>query len=58
MCCLLGNRSDLSKPDPIVWQGTNDDVIDWYKEKYTLSQFLMAMWNWTVIGEEESDDLS
>jgi hypothetical protein len=52
------DRSDLNNPDPIVWQGTNGDVIDWYEEKYTLSQFLMEMWRWIVTGEEDSEEQS
>jgi hypothetical protein len=59
-CVVLWSidRSDLNKPDPIVWQGTDGDVVDWYEEKYTLSQFLMAMWEWIVTGEEDSEDSS
>jgi hypothetical protein len=47
------DRTDLNKPDPIVWQGTNGDAIDWYEEKYTLSQFLMEMWKWIVTGKDD-----
>ncbi|MEC4806561.1 MAG: hypothetical protein SAJ12_20370 [Jaaginema sp. PMC 1079.18] len=50
------DRADVSSPNPIVWQGINGDVIDWYEEKYRLNQFLMAMWRWTVTGLQEEPE--
>jgi hypothetical protein len=44
------HRDDLAEDDPVVWQGVNGD------ENYRLSQFLMAMWQWTVTGEQEPPD--
>jgi hypothetical protein len=47
-------KEDLGKADPIVWQGVNGKPIEWYTEEYTLSRFLMAMWKWTMTGEEDA----
>lgn len=49
-------QADVDSPNPLVWQGINSDVIDWYEEPYKLSQFLMAMWKWTVTGEQEESE--
>ena len=49
-------KENLIDSDPIVWQGVNGDSIEWYAENYRLSRFLMAMWKWTVTGEEEKAD--
>ena len=46
-------RADLAKADPVVWQGVNNDPIEWYAEDDRLSRFLMATWQWTMTGEEE-----
>jgi hypothetical protein len=46
-------RHDLAQPNPIVWQGINQETVDWYEEEYKLSQFLMAMWHWMITGEQE-----
>jgi len=50
------DESDVNNPNPVVWQGTNSDAIDWYEEQYKLNQFLMAMWKWTVTGEQEEPE--
>jgi hypothetical protein len=45
--------ADLSTEDPIVYQGQLvDAAYEWYAEKYTFSRFLIAMWKWTLTGEE------
>lgn len=49
-------RADLGEADPVVWQGVNGDPIEWYAEDYRLSRFLMAMWKWTMTGEEDSPE--
>ncbi|MFO0889129.1 MAG: hypothetical protein U0790_08310 [Isosphaeraceae bacterium] len=46
-------NSDLDQADPIVWQGVNGERVEWYPEDYRLSRFLMAMWKWTMTGEQE-----
>ncbi len=62
-------QEDCALSDPIVWQGQTinpieweleDGAMEWYAEDYRMSQFLMAMWNWTLTGEPEqpaSNDL-
>jgi hypothetical protein len=49
-------RDDLEKTNPIVWQGANESPIAWYAEDYKLSQFLMALWNWTMHGVQEKPE--
>ena len=49
-------KENLIESDPIVWQVVNGDPIEWYAENHRLSRFLMAMWNWTVTGDEEKAD--
>jgi hypothetical protein len=61
-------REDCSLPDPIVWQGQNinsiefeiedDEPMEWYAEPYKISQFLMAMWKFTLTGEQEQPESS
>jgi hypothetical protein len=46
-------RADLVEADPVVWQGVNGEPIEWYAEDHRLSRFLMAMWKWTMSGEED-----
>jgi len=46
-------RADLEEADPVVWQGINGEPIEWYAEDHRLSRFLMAMWKWTMTGEDE-----
>jgi hypothetical protein len=46
------HRDDTSGANPVVWQGCNGDPITWFQEPYPLAQFLMAMWKWTITGEE------
>lgn len=57
------HRNDCLEPNPIVWQGQNIDAIEldledepqeWFAEEYRLRQFLMAMWKWTLTGEQEA----
>jgi hypothetical protein len=43
---------DLTTPDPTVYQGVNDTPIAWTPEPHTLSRFLIAMWHWTLTGNE------
>lgn len=50
------DQADINSPNPIVWQGINSDIVAWHKEPYKLYQFLMAMWNWTVTGEQEEPE--
>ncbi|BAY20844.1 hypothetical protein NIES2100_05880 [Calothrix sp. NIES-2100] len=50
------DQADVSKLNPIVWQGIKSNSIDWYEENYKLNQFLMAMWKWTVTGEQEEPE--
>ncbi len=45
-------RADLGEADPVVWQGVNGEPIEWYAEDHRLSRFLMAMWQWTMTGED------
>ena len=47
---------DLSEADPIVWQGVNGEPIEWYREDYKVSRFLMALWKWTITGKLEDAD--
>ena len=49
-------RKDIKKANPKVWQGVNSEPIRWFVEVYRVSQFLMAMWKWTVTGEEETPE--
>jgi hypothetical protein len=46
-------KSDLSRADPLAWQASNNDPLQWFAEDYRLSQFLMAMWKWIMTGEQE-----
>ena len=46
-------EADLGAVDPVVWEAVNGESIEWYAEGYRLSRFLMAMWNWTMTGEQE-----
>lgn len=46
-------NSDLSQDDPTVYQGQQTgSTYEWYPEKYTYSRFIIAMWRWTLTGEE------
>ncbi len=54
--CWGIDRSEVTLDDPVIWQGINDDTIDWYSEEQTLSRFLMAMWKWTITGELPATD--
>ena len=49
-------RADLGEADPVVWQGVNGEPIEWYTEDYRVSRFLMAMWKWTMTGEQVSPE--
>ena len=49
-------KRDLGESDPVVWQDVNGNPIEWHAEDYRLSRFLMAMWKWTVTGEEDSPE--
>jgi hypothetical protein len=51
-------KEHLEEADPIVWQGVNGKPIEWYPEDYRLSRFLMAMWKWTMTGEQEPPEAS
>jgi hypothetical protein len=61
-------REDCNLPDPIVWQGQNinplefeledDEPMEWYAEPYKISRFLMAMWKFTLTGEQEQPESS
>ncbi|OCQ90622.1 hypothetical protein BCD64_28590 [Nostoc sp. MBR 210] len=50
------DQADINKQNPVIWQGINGDVIEWYEESYKLSQFIMAMWKWFVTGEQEEPE--
>lgn len=44
---------DLKADDPTVYQGQlNGSNYEWYPEKYTFSRFIIAMWRWTLTGED------
>jgi hypothetical protein len=45
-------KDDLTLPDPVVWQGTCGDPLEWYPEEHVVSSFIIAMWRWTVTGEQ------
>jgi hypothetical protein len=61
-------RGDCNFPNPIVWQGQNinsiefeledNEPMEWYAEPYRISQFLMAMWKYTLTGEQEQPESS
>jgi hypothetical protein len=61
-------REDCNFPNPIVWQAQNinsiefeledDEPMEWYAEPYRISQFLMAMWKYTLTGEQEQPESS
>ena len=63
-------RENCILPNPIVWQGQNinpiefeledeqDEPMEWYSENYRISQFLMAMWKYTLTGEQERPEFS
>jgi hypothetical protein len=38
------HRQDLSNPDPMVWQGVLGEETDWLQDTFTLSRFLIDMW--------------
>jgi hypothetical protein len=46
-------KEDLKTADPAVWQGVNCTPLEWCRENLCLSRFLMAMWKWTVTGEQD-----
>jgi hypothetical protein len=46
------NRFDLLELDPIVWQGVNCDPMEWHKEDDQHSRFLIAMWRWSMAGDQ------
>ena len=50
------DRNDLSKDDPIVWQGVNSEPMEWYEEDFSVSRFMMAMWEWITTGEMPAND--
>lgn len=50
------DQADVNQQNPVIWQGINGDLIEWYEENYKLSQFIMAMWNWVVTGEQEEPE--
>jgi hypothetical protein len=44
---------DLTADDPVVHQGQRvDSAYEWSPEKYTFSRFMIAMWRWTLTGED------
>lgn len=47
---LWGVRRDdaATLPDPVVWQGTCGEPMEWYPEEHSVSSFILAMWRWTV----------
>lgn len=45
--------ADLTKDDPIVYQAQiGESDTNWQAEKYTFSQFMIAMWQWILTGED------
>jgi hypothetical protein len=45
--------SDMNQDDPTVFQGQQiGSTYEWHPEKYTFSRFMIAMWRWTLTGEE------
>lgn len=48
---------DVNRPNPVVWQASNAELLEWFAEDYRLSQFLMAMWHWQITGVQELQDL-
>lgn len=46
------SKADLYTPNPTIWQGANGDVIEWEDCGYECTQFIMAMWEWTVTALE------
>jgi hypothetical protein len=50
------DKAAIEDSNPVVWQGPNNEPIEWYEEPYCLSQFLMAMWHWQETGVEEEPE--
>jgi len=46
-------RAAVHDANPNVWQASNHEPLEWYKEPYRLKQFIMATWNWQEKGIEE-----
>lgn len=46
-------KVDLNADDPTVYQGQlKGTTYEWSPEKYTFSRFMIAMWRWTLTGED------
>lgn len=46
-------NSDMNLEDPPIFQGQQlGSAHEWYPEKYTFSTFMIAMWRWTLTGED------
>ena len=44
--------ADMNQEDPEVYQGQRiGSRYEWYAEKFTFSEFMIAMWRWTLTGE-------
>lgn len=46
-------NADMNQKDPTVYQGQQTgSTYEWFPEKYTFSTFMIAMWRWTLTGED------
>ncbi|MCA9109347.1 MAG: hypothetical protein KDA52_05340 [Planctomycetaceae bacterium] len=46
-------NSDREQDDPIVYQGQlTNSTHEWHPERYSFSRFIIAMWRWTLTGED------
>lgn len=45
--------ADMNSDDPIVYQTQPDnDSLEWYSEEKPFSQFIIAMWQWVLTGDD------